>query len=103
LQVTEQNGLRVKSVLRASAAEQAGLAAGDEWLGIEVGTGKAAQGWRLSKLDELPLYLGQVKTFKALITRNQRLMTLQVTLPDTLKQVKLSVGDPVRVSDWLGS
>jgi predicted metalloprotease with PDZ domain len=103
LQVTEQNGLRVKSVLRASAAEQAGLAAGDEWLGIEVGTGKAAQGWRLSKLDELPLYLGQVKTFKALIARDQRLMTLQVTLPDTLKQVKLSVGDPVRVSDWLGS
>jgi len=29
------------------------VVAGDEWLGVEVGAGKSASQWRLTKLDEL--------------------------------------------------
>ncbi len=89
LKVTETGGIRIRAVLRGSAAEQAGLAAGDEWLGIEVGKGKTAQGWRLSKLDDLPLYLGRAKTFRALLARDQRLMSVSMDLPDSVRLIKL--------------
>jgi predicted metalloprotease with PDZ domain len=101
LRVTETQGIRVKSVLRGSAAELAGFAAGDEWLGIHVGTGKTRQGWRLAKLDDLDLYLGTTTHFDALISRDQRLMTLPLSLPPAASQVKLSVGDAMRTSQWL--
>ena len=60
LRVQENNGVVVKAVLRGGAGEAAGLAAGDEWLGVEVegGIGKAASAWRINKLDDLSLYLG---------------------------------------------
>lgn len=103
LRVTEAGGIRVKSVLRDGAAEQAGLAAGDEWLGVQVGSGKNTQGWRLAKLDDLPLYLGRAKRFAALVARNQRLLTLPVTLPATVQQVKLSVRDSALASAWLSN
>jgi predicted metalloprotease with PDZ domain len=103
LRVTETNGVRVKSVLRGGASELAGMAAGDEWLGIEIGSAKARQGWRLSKLDDLALYLGKATTFNALIARDQRLMTLPMTLPKPLTQVKLSVQDARLAGQWLGS
>lgn len=97
LKVTETGGIRIRAVLRGSAAEQAGLAAGDEWLGIEVGKGKAAQGWRLTKLDDLPLYLGRTKTFRAVVARDQRLISLTMDLPDSVRLIKLlaaSKADP---------
>ncbi|MCM2251992.1 MAG: peptidase M61, partial [Ramlibacter sp.] len=50
LRVSETAGIQIKSVLRGGAAEQAGMAAHDEWLGIEV----AGTGWRMAKLDDLP-------------------------------------------------
>ena len=89
LKVTETGGIRIKAVLRGSTSEQAGLAAGDEWLGIEVGEGKAAQGWRLNKLDDLPLYLGSATTFRALLARDQRLVSFSVDLPDSVRLIKL--------------
>ncbi|APW47435.1 M61 family metallopeptidase [Rhodoferax antarcticus] len=97
LKVAELAGIRIRAVLRGSAAEQAGLAAGDEWLGMEVGAGKAAQGWRLTKLDDLPLYLGSAKTFRALLARDQRLVSLSLNLPDSVRVIKLlksSKADP---------
>ncbi len=109
LKVTEQNGIHVKSVLRGSAAEQAGFAAGDEWLGVQVesgkgkGKGKQKHGWRLSKLDELPLYLGSATGFHALIARDARLQTLAVTLPDTHTKVQLAVDDAKRLARWLAN
>jgi predicted metalloprotease with PDZ domain len=103
IKVTESGGIRIKSVLRNSAAEQAGLAAGDEWIGIEVRQDKRVTGWRLSKLDELPLYLGKAPAFKALVARDQRLMTLQVTLPKPVKLIKLAVKDATRVRFWLNA
>ncbi len=101
LRVTEHKGIQIKTVLRDSAAEQAGMAAGDEWLGIEVGQGKGAQGWRLTKLTDLPLYLGAAKNFKALLARDQRLLTLAVTLPESVKLVKLSVATAQVADTWI--
>ena len=74
----------------------------DEWLGIETGKGKATSGWRLTKMDELPLYLGTATTFKALIARDQRLLTLAVALPAHERTVKLAASDTLKISQWLG-
>ena len=92
-------------MLRHSAAEKAGFAAGDEWLGLKADTDKARtpHGWRLSKLDDIPLYLGTAKNFQALVARDQRLLTLQVSLPDAVKQIKLSARETARIDVWLGS
>ena len=104
MKVTESGGIRVKIVLRNSAAENAGFAAGDEWLGLQADTGKrhTPTGWRLSKLDDVTLYLGAAKTFEALVARYQRLLTLQVSLPNAVKQIKLSARDTARIELWLG-
>ncbi len=54
LRMNEATPLQIKTVLRGGAAEQAGLAANDEWLGVEV----AGTSWRMTKLDDLPFYAG---------------------------------------------
>jgi len=101
LRVNESNGVRVKSVLRGSAGEAAGLAACDEWLGIEVNRGKASEAWRLNKLDDLPLYLGAAKEFQVWVARDQRMLKLAMTLPPQTDQVELGVRDASAVSAWL--
>ena len=101
LRVSEDSGVKVKTVLRGSAAERAGMAAGDEWLGLEVGTGRAAQSWRLSKLDDLPLYAGQHTKVKALVARDKRLLQLALTLPAAVTTWRLVVSDGPTVSRWL--
>jgi predicted metalloprotease with PDZ domain len=105
VKVTESGGIRIKIVLRHSAAEKAGFAAGDEWLGLKADTvkGHTTHGWRLSKLDDIPLVLGTAKSFQALVARDQRLLTLQVGLPDAVKQIKLSARETARIDVWLGS
>ncbi len=74
-------GIAIKAVLRGGAAEIAGMAAGDEWLAIEVGRGTRAQSWRLKKLDDLPLLMGPNARGRALINRDQRLMWLNLQVP----------------------
>lgn len=99
LRVTETNGLvQVKNVLRGGAAEQAGLAAGDEWLGVEV----AAQGWRLSKLDDLPLYAGTHRKLTALVARDRRLLRLELNLPVAATTWRLALRDAAPAHTWLG-
>lgn len=67
LRVGESQGVQIKAVLRGRVAEQAGFAAGDEWLGLEPAgsarTRHAGQpdGWRMSRLDDLLLYAGTAK------------------------------------------
>ena len=102
LRADESGGsLRVKTVLRGGPAEQAGLAAGDEWLGVEV----AGQGWRLDRLDDLPLYLGTQRRFTALVARDRRLQRLTMTMPSasTAQAWRLTVGDAARVQAWLAA
>jgi predicted metalloprotease with PDZ domain len=76
--------VKIKHVLRGSPAEQAGFAAGDEWLGVN--------DWRLQKLDDLPLLLPASTgvhaqdIFKALVSRDGRLLQLNLPLAAILAQ-----------------
>ncbi len=79
VRVTEAGGVRIKTVLRHSAAERAGLCAGDEWLGVYT-TGRAPQGWRIRKLDDIPALLGKPSAFTVLVARDQRLLSLPLEL-----------------------
>lgn len=103
LRVSEGTSIQVKTVLRGGAAEQAGLAAGDEWLGVEVGSGKARSSWRLTRLDDLPLYAGSHSKVRALVARDRRLLQLPLTLPRGVTTWRLSAGDAARVAAWLAA
>ena len=99
LRVTETNGIvQVKNVLRGGAAEQAGMAAGDEWLGVEV----AGQGWRLSKLDDLTLYTGTHRKLTALLARDRRLLRLELNVPIAATTWRLALRDAAPAHAWLG-
>ena len=101
LRVTEAAGIHIKVVLRDGAAEQAGFAAGDEWLGLTVGKGKQASHWRLSKLEELPLYAGSATQLGALVSRDKRLLTLSLVLPEAVTTWRLVGRDPRLLGSWL--
>jgi predicted metalloprotease with PDZ domain len=92
LRASEAGGsVHIKGVLRGSAAETAGLAAGDEWLGLEVGAKGQGGSWRLSKLDDLSLLLGQERHLIALVSRDKRLLRLPLTVPGQASHWQLSV------------
>ncbi len=92
LRVSEAAGsVQVKMVLRGSAGEAAGLAAGDEWLGLEVGAKGLGGSWRLSKLDELSALLGKERQLTALVSRDKRLLRLPLTVPEQASVWKLTV------------
>jgi len=82
----DANGsVQVKAVLRGSAAEKAGLAAGDEWLGLEVGArgrlGKTVPSWRVNKLADVPELLGKERKALALVSRDKQLLRLPLVVP----------------------
>ncbi len=111
LRVDDDNhqGLQIKTVLRGGAAEQAGFAAGDEWLGLEPVSGakgtrpglQAESGWRMSRLDDLTLYAGTAQQVIALVARDKRLLRLQLRLPPPASTWRLAVQDAARVDRWL--
>jgi len=101
LRVSEGASIQIKTVLSGSAAEKAGLCAGDDWLGVEVGSGAQAQAWRLAKLEELSLYAGSFKKVRALVSRDKRLLRLTLTLPASVSSWRLAVADAAAVSRWL--
>jgi predicted metalloprotease with PDZ domain len=103
LRVADGTSIQIKSVLRGGAAEQAGFSAGDEWLGVEVGAGASATGWRLNKLDDLSLYAGNQTRVKALVSRDKRLLRLALTLSRAVTTWRLSVRDGQLVARWLAS
>lgn len=103
LRVNEDGGIQIKTVLRGGAAEKAGFAAGDEWLGLEAGRGKTSSNWRLSKLDDLLLYAGTALKIGALVARDKRLLKLSLTLPQSVTSWQLVVRDKIRVDQWLNS
>ncbi|KKW68337.1 peptidase M61 [Lampropedia cohaerens] len=86
LLVQESNGsVIVRRVLSGSAAAQAGMAAGDEWLGIRLPAvaGKAPQHmWRIRKLEELDMLLQTQLPcrFDALVARDGVLLWLPTSL-----------------------
>ncbi len=101
LRVTESDGVHIKSVLRGGAAEQAGFAAGDEWLGLTVGNAKSATGWRLTKLDEIMLYAGNTSKIGVLVARDKRLLKLSLALPQSVTTWRLVARDAQLVKLWL--
>lgn len=66
-------GVHVKSVLRDSAAEAAGVSAGDELL--------AVNGWRVRRLDDAQAWARAGAAFELLLVRDQRVRTLTLTPP----------------------
>ena len=109
LRVAEGTAVQIKNVLRGGAAEAAGFAAGDEWLGIEVGTTKprrdksapASSGWRINKLDDVALYAGTNAQVNALVARDKRLLTLPLTLPKAQTTWRLVAREAKLVAGWL--
>ena len=97
LRVTESQGVVVKTVLRDGAAEQAGFAPGDEWLGIEAGK----SGWRMNKLDDLLLYADHKNKLHALVARDKRLLRLPLSLPTSVTTWRLAIQDSTQVNQWL--
>ena len=105
LRVKEDHSIHIQTVFRDSAAEKAGFSAGDEWLGIEVGRGKTIQSWRLQRLDQLGLCLGQHVNCKAIVARDGQLLRLDLSLPakDPTPLWRLGIVDPVKVGNWLSN
>ncbi len=111
LRVAEGSAVLIKTVLRGGLAEQAGMAPGDEWLGIEV----QGQGWRITHLDDLALYAGKATQLTALVARDRRLLRLPLALqrparskrkasaPEQPDTVTLAVTDAARAARWLDS
>ncbi|NBX20607.1 MAG: M61 family peptidase [Betaproteobacteria bacterium] len=97
LRVKESGGLFIQQVLRGGAAEKAGFAAGDEWLAVQT----EGEPWRMQTLDDLTLYTGKTKKVTALVSRDKRLMNLQLTLPAASQAVRLSVRDAAATNKWL--
>jgi predicted metalloprotease with PDZ domain len=89
----------VKTVLSGGAAEKAGFAAGDEWLGVE--TIKPQSGWRMQRLDDLLLYAGTAKKVIALVARDKRILRLDLTIPQATTTLRLAVKDSKRLDQWL--
>ena len=103
LRATERAGIQIKTVLRGGAAEQAGFAAGDEWLGLTVGVGKAASRWRLNKLDDVLLYAGSATKVSACVARDQRLLELPLVMPRGITSWRLLPRDKPLLGRWLSA
>ncbi|HZY19818.1 MAG TPA: peptidase M61 [Ramlibacter sp.] len=91
--------VKLKTVLRGGAAEQAGMAANDEWLGVEVG----GTAWRLAKLDDLLLYAGTHRRVIALVARDRRILRLELNLPAAATTWRLVLRDAALAQPWLAA
>ncbi len=98
VRVAEGNGVVLKNVLRGGAAEQAGMAPNDEWIGVEV----AGAAWRLNKLDDLLLYAGNHRRMTAIVARDRRLLRLDLSLPAGVTTWRLALRDAAHAQPWLG-
>ncbi|OZA97896.1 MAG: peptidase M61 [Polaromonas sp. 39-63-203] len=104
LRVTESQGVQIKTVLRGGAAERAGFAPGDEWLGVEPWSRSGAApagGWRMGRLDDLNLYAGSARKVTALVARDQRLIRLELDMPPAMNTWRLVVQDAALLERWL--
>ena len=95
------SGIHVKTVHRDSAAERAGVAAGDELLAVD--------GWRVRRLDDARAWIGHRQPVALTVVRDQRLVPLTLA-PDAAQPtgVTLTLADKpasaVRAlrQEWLG-
>jgi len=107
LRVSETNGaIALKNVLRGGAAEAAGMAAGDEWLGVEFAPdqgGQPVEAWRVNRLDEVNALRGTRAKLTALVSRDKRLLRCPLVWPEPTQAVKLSVADAGLLAHWLSA
>ena len=101
LRVVEGSGIQVKAVLRGGAAERAGFAAGDEWIGLDAEDRQPGSGWRLMRLDDLSLYAAPGRPVTALVARDRHLLRLPLVLPKAVTTWRLAMRDNKSLSDWL--
>ncbi len=103
LRVTETHGVVIKAVLSGGAAEKAGFAAGDEWLGVEITKPRndSSGGWRMQRLDDLLLYAGTAKKITALVSRDKRILRLELAIPPPATTWRLAIKDAAKVDAWL--
>ena len=95
------SGIHVKSVFRGSAAERAGVSAGDELLAVD--------GWRLRRVEDARGWLRADQGFELTLVRDQRLLALAVppAAPQAVS-VQLKLADaaaPAALAlrrEWLG-
>ena len=80
LRVTENHSVQLKTVLRGGPAETAGMASGDEWLGVQV----QGEGWRIARLEDVAFYAGAATQITAVVARDGRLLQLPMALPAAL-------------------
>ena len=113
LRVAEAGGINIKVVLSGGAAEKAGFAAGDEWLGITLGAGSNAQSWRIHKLEDLAQYIteqaAKSQKITAIVARDKRLIHLTLNWPaksaERTWQLKAAkeVSEAKQLSAWLAA
>ena len=98
-------GVRIKTVLSGSAAQAAGLAAGDELLAVQLPARRTrtAQAWRVLSLEQLRLHLGPARNCDLLVARDQRLLWQSISLPAARTQPVLRVADTALLRQWLGA
>jgi predicted metalloprotease with PDZ domain len=83
LRANESGGaLTIKTVLRGGLAEQAGFAAGDEWLAVD--------DWRIHKLEDLAMLCGNAAQTMATVSRDKRLIRLPLALPSASHEASSS-------------
>jgi predicted metalloprotease with PDZ domain len=99
IRAQEGSSIVLKNVLRGGPAETAGMAAGDEWIGIETG----GEAWRLAKVDDLPLYAGTQRKVTAIVARDRRLLRLELQLPAASTTWRLVLRDAARARSWLAA
>jgi len=100
IRVAEGTGaITIKTVLRSGAAEAAGMAAGDEWLAVELGAGQV---WRMTRLDDLNVYLGRQERCRAWVSRDRRVFVLPLEVPKSGTVARLVVQDATKARAWLG-
>ncbi len=102
LRIGEGAALLVKNVFLGGAAHAAGLASGDEVLAVELGAAKSSQCWRITSMEELALYAGRAKRLGLLVSRDRRVMRVELNVPPPAKVVRLSVRDAALAAHWLG-
>jgi predicted metalloprotease with PDZ domain len=109
LRVSEDHSVQIKQVLADGAAQRAGFAPGDEWLGLEVTapTTKSAPhaAWRIKKLDDVLLCAGRATQLTALVSRDRQLLRLPLSLPKAKAHStwRLAIQDSHKVAAWLAA
>ena len=91
VRVDESQGVRLRNVLRGSAAEAAGMAAGDEWLAVE----RAREVWRVRRLDHVALHargLTAGEPLTAWVVRDGRVLRCTLSWPPPAVAVQLLPG-----------